>query len=286
MSSNLAAHKKNTVIEIDHKVPRAAVEAQLQRMLASPEFQRALRPARFLEFAVHRVLDAPNEPLVEAEIAKAVYDRRDFDPKLDPIVRVEAARLRRRIQEYYRNSGASDPIAIHLPQRGYLPEIRSRQDSEMERSRQDDDNSHTSDGSTTIQLAVLPFADLSDDSHLPGFCSGLTEEVIACLTDLAGVSVVSRTSATLYEGEPVDLRSVGKELGVTHALEGSVRQGETQYRVTAKLIDCATGFTLWSKTLQADCGTDPLQAQELLAGLIAETLADRGEQPAEPENPA
>ena len=249
------------------------VDRQLRRILASPVFQRATRPGRFLEFVVGRSVHTPEDPLSEAEIASFVYDRGSFDPRLDPIVRVEAARLRKRLKEYYENHGENDPIEIRLPQRGYMPEIFAKADSAA---------AHEPQGTPTappgaMLLAVLPFVNLSDsseDSRGGAFCLGLTEEVIAAVSDLASIAVVSRTSAFQYEGAAVDLRAVGKALGVSHVLEGSVRQGENLIRVTAKLIDCGSGFTMWSKTLEMELDDD-LVLQASLGGMIAETLSEK-----------
>jgi TolB-like protein len=248
---------------------RAVVEDQLRKMLQSPSFQRALRPARLLEFAVRMALDRPQENLPEGEIARAVYQRSDFDPKLDPIVRVDMARLRRRVAEYYQGEGKNDPVEIKLPQRGYKPEIFVRVGGvvSIPAAAGVDDS--------TMRLAVLPFANLSEDSAMEAFCEGLTEEVIASVTDLAHINVVARTSAVKYKQQPIDIRRVGQELGVTHVMEGTARQGENQLRVTAKLVNCETGFTEWSKTLEHEKEGDPLVLQACLGGLIAETLAEK-----------
>lgn len=247
------------------EVPQAQVDQQLRRMLGSPIFQRAARPARFLEVVVRRLETNPGEPSSEAEIADAVFGRSDFDPRLDPIVRVEAARLRKRIEEYYADSGKNDSVRITLPRRGYVPTV----------SIQSAGNSAVSMQATEahgMRLAVLPFANLSGDETLNAFCLGLTEEVIAAVTDLSGILVVSRTSASQYEGESVDVRAVGRALGVSHVLEGSVRKGETVIRATAKLVDCASGFTSWSKTLEINADGDPVMLQASLGWLIAETV--------------
>lgn len=256
-------------------------DEQLKRMLASPVFQRAARPARFLEYLVGRWIENPNRSVSEKDVAEAVYLRREFDPKLDPIVRVEGARLRRRIQEYYETEGNCDPVEIRLPQRGYTPEITLRSGNHKPTVVQAADAQPSSGTSlaegSVMSLAVLPFANLTTDTDLAVFCQGLTEEVTACVTDLSNISVVARTSALQYEGEPVDVRNVGKDLGVTHILEGTVRKHETLIRVTAKLVDAGTGFTTWSKTFEVDAqqGEDPITQQATLGGMIAETLADR-----------
>lgn len=250
------------------------VELQLQRMLTSTVFQRAARPARFLEFVVRRAAESPGGPLGEAEIAEAVYGRSDFDPRLDPIVRVEAARLRKRIQEYYKGMGKDDPIQIRLPQRGYRPEIAAK---ESQATAVETPPEAPPSGMT---VAVLPFVNLGDDAHVDGFCLGLTEEVIGAITDFADISVVARTSASQYEGEAVDVRVVGKELGVTHVLEGTVRETEEFMRVTAKLINAETGFTSWSKAFEIARSDDAVSLQVSLGGMIAETIADKCRQEA------
>ena len=100
------------------------VEQQLRRILASPEFQRAERSSRFLQFVVSEKIAGKGNELKETVIGVEVYSRAPgYDPRTDPIVRMEASRLRLRLQEYYANGGAGDPVRIELPKGGYAPAI-------------------------------------------------------------------------------------------------------------------------------------------------------------------
>ena len=88
--------------------------------MASPGFADAGRLAPFLRFIVERAL--AGEPVKEAVIGVEVFTRPpSYDPRVDPIVRVEARRLRSRLDDYYRGPGAADPIVIQLPKGGYVP---------------------------------------------------------------------------------------------------------------------------------------------------------------------
>ncbi len=103
----------------------AEMEEQLQLICSSRGFRRSLRLQRFLRHVVERGASTPHDPLTEREIARAVFDRRaDFDPQIDPIVRVEAGRLRLRLTEYFAGQGQHDNIIIEIGRGGYLPVVR------------------------------------------------------------------------------------------------------------------------------------------------------------------
>ena len=101
-----------------------AIREHLSRVLASPLFERGPRQSAFLRFIVERTLDGRQEEIKEYEIAVRVYERReDHSTRTDPIVRVEAARLRSKLREYYANEGALEPLRIELPKGTYVPEF-------------------------------------------------------------------------------------------------------------------------------------------------------------------
>ena len=109
-----------------------AARQQLERVLASPGFSRNERLSRFLRFVVEGHLDSKDHELKESVIAIEVFGRRpDFDSRLDPVVRTEAARLRARLNEYYIKEGKADALVIELPKGGYVPRFR-----EVEKERQ------------------------------------------------------------------------------------------------------------------------------------------------------
>jgi len=96
-------------------------------------------------------------------------------------------------------------------------------------------------------LAVLPFENMSDDPEQEYFSDGLTEDIITDLSLIPGLFVIARNSTFTYKGKSVDVRRLGEELGVRYVLEGSVRKSGNEVRVTAQLIDAASGHHLWAK---------------------------------------
>jgi adenylate cyclase len=96
-------------------------------------------------------------------------------------------------------------------------------------------------------IAVLPFVNMSDDPKQEFFSDGLTEEIINALTKLPQVFVIARNSSFAYKGKAVDLKQVGREMGVQYLLEGSVRKEGKRIRITAQLIDSTTGRHVFSE---------------------------------------
>ena len=98
-------------------------------------------------------------------------------------------------------------------------------------------------------LAVLPFANLSDDPAQEYFADGLVEEIITAIARLRWMFVIARNSTFAYKGSPVDIRHVSRELGVRYILEGSVRKSSERIRISAQLIDGASGNHIWADTI-------------------------------------
>jgi TolB-like protein/class 3 adenylate cyclase len=95
-------------------------------------------------------------------------------------------------------------------------------------------------------IVVLPFANMSDDPQQEYFADGMTDDLITDLSKISGLFVISRNSAFTYKGKNVDLKAVGKELGVKFVLEGSVRRVGDQVRINAQLIDSKSGGHVWA----------------------------------------
>jgi len=96
-------------------------------------------------------------------------------------------------------------------------------------------------------LAVLPFTNRSDDPEQEYFSDGLTEDIITDLSLIPGLFVIARSSTFSYKGKSVDVRQLGQEMGVRYVLKGSVRKSNGQVRVSAQLIEAASGQQLWGK---------------------------------------
>jgi len=96
-------------------------------------------------------------------------------------------------------------------------------------------------------IAVLPFQNMSGDPEQEYFSDGITEDIITDLSKLSGLLVIARNSTFTYKGRAIDVRQIGRELGVSHVLEGSVRRTGDRVRITAQLLDSATGHHRWAE---------------------------------------
>jgi TolB-like protein len=101
-------------------------------------------------------------------------------------------------------------------------------------------------------IAVMPFTNMSGEPEQEYFADGMVEEIITRLSRIKWLFVIARNSSFTYKGRAVDVKRIGRELGVRYVLEGSVRKSGRRVRVTAQLIDALTGTHLW-----ADASTVP-----------------------------
>jgi serine/threonine protein kinase/Flp pilus assembly protein TadD len=99
---------------------------------------------------------------------------------------------------------------------------------------------------TAPSVAVLPFADMSPEKDQDYFCEGIAEELINGLGRIENLRVASRTSSFQFKGTSADVREIGRQLGVAHILEGSIRKAGNQLRITAQLVNVSDGYRLWS----------------------------------------
>jgi TolB-like protein/DNA-binding SARP family transcriptional activator/Tfp pilus assembly protein PilF len=124
---------------------------------------------------------------------------------------------------------------------------------------------------TTPTIAVLPFANLSADPENEYFSDGITEELITTLGQAGGLRVASRTSAFAFKNKPIDVREVGRRLGVTAVVEGSVRKSGRRLRITAQLVNATSGYDLWSAAYDRELD-DVFAVQEEIARAIVARL--------------
>jgi adenylate cyclase len=117
-------------------------------------------------------------------------------------------------------------------------------------------------------IAVLPFQNMSGDPDQEYFADGMVEEIITALSRIRWLFVIARNSSFTYKGQPIDVRRVGRELGVRYVLEGSVRKASTRVRITAQLIDAATGAHLWADRFDGSL-EDVFELQDKVAGSVA-----------------
>jgi TolB-like protein/DNA-binding winged helix-turn-helix (wHTH) protein len=120
-------------------------------------------------------------------------------------------------------------------------------------------------------IAVLPFVDLSAKHDQEYFSDGLSEEIIDHLSHVQDLKVIARTSSFQFKGKSDDVRTIGRELGVSNLLEGSVRTSGDTFRVTAQLIRVADGANRWSESYDAEMG-DIFKIQDEIATAVSNAL--------------
>ena len=255
------------------KVSAEAIREQLSRMLASALFSGAERMSRFLEHVVEAHLAGKPEELKQYAVGLAVFDRdADFDTRTDPIVRVEAGRLRDKIREYYDTVGKDDPIWLGLRERGYRPLVRERQSqSATEAPLPAHVKTVETSAAQAPTVTVLPFVDLSPDGSQRYFCRALTDQITNVIAKARLLKTVGRTSAEKLAESNHMIPSIGEKTNADAVLEGSAQQAGDRLRVRVQLISVATGVDLWAD--QYDCEVHDIFAiqdhitQQVLEGL-------------------
>jgi TolB-like protein len=269
------------------------VHAALDRVLASPGFVNAARLSRFLRFAAEKSLAGAGAELKEYLLGVEVFDRgTDFDPRLDPIVRVEAGRLRGKLQEYYEGGGQSDPVRIVFRKGTYAPTFEAATPVPVMSVRSPQlkwataavvvigvvaaalllIRTQTSAGAEVVTIAAIPFS----DSGNAEFADGLTEAVSMELSRNPGIRVVAWPVVAEYRtrmGHPAEIPPgrIAKDLGVEAVLEVVVRQDQDRRRIGALLINPERGWKEWAGEYERGTG-DSFAVQRELARAIAEEI--------------
>ncbi|MCG6948490.1 MAG: hypothetical protein LJE93_06195 [Acidobacteria bacterium] len=238
------------------------IRNQLDRILASPEFHATDKMRDFLRFVVDEKLAGRSHRLKGFTIAVEVFGRgQDFDPNRDPIVRIQAGRLRRAIERYYLVGGVHDPILIDIPKGRYVPRFAARtviSDHRADPSaRFAKHDTPRVDGPT---LAVLPFENLTGDPEQLVLTEGLTEELATELTRFQDIAVISCRLGRQPAAVAVDPAGLAREVGARFVLKGAVRRDNETVKVSAQLIDTIDGRQIW-----ADASSHPLEAGLLIA---------------------
>ena len=120
---------------------------------------------------------------------------------------------------------------------------------------------HPEPKAATASIAILPFTNMSGDPEQEYFSDGISEDIITDLSKIAGLTVIARNSSFTYKGRAVDVRTIGRELGVASVLEGSIRRAGQRVRITAQLIDASNGGHLWADRYDRDL-TDIFEVQD------------------------
>jgi TolB-like protein len=266
------------------------VRAHLDRVMASKIFAESDRLRRFLRFTVESRLNERDARVKEYVLGREVFDRdADYDPRLDPIVRVEARRLRAKLEEYYSGPGREEPIRFEYARGSYLPSFsRARKKSVRDLAKGKLWPIYT----TIVVIAIAAIASYfmvhaprnsmvatlparwiePNPGDLDKADAGLAEAVNSELANRQIARVLAWPVILQYRNHRGDLQALAKEMGVGKILLIIVRDAPESKRVTVFLVDSATGQKLRAQSyLRRELST--LAAQRTLAGQIAGDLA-------------
>lgn len=280
------------------------VRSQLERLLASDVFARTDRLSRFLRFVVERALAGEAATLKEYVIGLEVYDRHDdYDPRVDSIVRVEAGRLRSKLEAYYHDGGRLDPVVIAIPRGSYAPVFEGRA---APTAQADITAGPTRPGPTrgrrlavsvvaaTVALlavaawragmwatgagpaprpavVVLPFAHFTTSADDGLLAARLTDGVTSELARLGTVGVVSYTSAVRFAASGRPLRDAAEALDADVVMEASLFREAGRVRLEARLVDAARDRKFWVDDFTGDAA-NPVELERRVAQAVASAV--------------
>jgi adenylate cyclase len=255
-----------------HSPPDNDIRQQLEKILASPEFQTSPMLCDFLRFVVEKTLSGCAQEIKGYTVATEVFGRKaDFDAGKDTIVRIQGGRLRRALERYYLTIGGQDPIRIDIPKGAYVPTFHlvARAETEVDASTVAQDEAVLSPPPGP-SVAVLPLLNLTGDRKQEFFADGLAEEITNELARYQDLRVIAFQSTLRWRGAKFDAREVGRDLHIRFFLEGSIRKEATLIKITVRLVDTVNGMQVWGDQYQRQLKPDKLIAlQEEIAQNVA-----------------
>ena len=252
------------------------IRDHLERIFQSNEFRASEKQKKFLSFVVEETLEGRASSIKGYTIAVSVYARNEkFDPQTDPIVRVEAGRLRRALERYYLTVGKNDPVRIKIPKGSYVPTFDAVRELQ---AAGETDTRGGKDGKpgTGSSIAVMPLINLTGDREQEYFTDGLTEELTAELARYQDLQVIASQSTMQFKGQTVDPREIGRDLGVRFLLTGSIRMDSKTVKVAIRLLDTSTAEEIWGESYKRNqTPADLIAVQEEIAHRVIGTIADQ-----------
>ena len=274
-----------------------AVAAQLERILNSSDFNASRRLKNFLRFVVTETLKGNAGQIKAYTIAVTVFGRtHSFDPQTDPVVRIEAGKLRSKLEHFYYARAGKEPIRIDIPKGGYIPTFETLL-SESAQENSPAANFNESGFETEFEagdaaaepltpveaadrqaasIAVLPFVNLSRDERMNSFIDGLAEEIAVGLTRFEDMFIASSYSARQFkEQASTSVCEIAKTLGVRFVLHGSVQTDGDFVRVCASLTHADNGADIWAQRFDGNGATASLfSIQEEVTQRVVAQLGD------------
>jgi TolB-like protein len=276
------------------------VRSQLDRILTSQALAGSDQLQRLLRITVERTINNQSDLLKEYNLGLEVFRRPpDYEPKDDPIVRVQARRLRAKLDEYYAGEGSGDSLIIRLPKGAYIPAFENRRGRaggvagvpgvQVRRKPRWPwlavgggvlfvvivftvyavKNRAIPRSEFNRSIAVLPLKSFVNDGTRAGLPDQVTEVLTTELAKDPQLRVLSRTTASLYRAPSISLPELARSLGVRWVVEGGVGSEGARIYVKLRAVDALTDRKIWADVY--DC--EPAQLVEVSARIAAKIEA-------------
>jgi len=227
------------------------IRSSLSAILASSEFSGKEKNCTLLKFLVEETLAGRADHLKQYTIGTAILNRPpDFNPDLDPIVRILAGRLRRSLNTYYEQEGRENPIRIEIPKGSYIPIFI---DTRIDETDDNESKSVILEAGDSIRpvIAVQPLRNLTGDPGQAYFARGFTQELIIELSRYEDFQVIISDESS-GEADRNQIHDAGSADGAHFIISGSVRKAEKTIKISIQLVDPASGEYIWGEQFRRD----------------------------------
>lgn len=252
-----------------HKVPANEVLKLVDKICLSSELKTKQQLCKLLRYLIEEGLSGREKSIKGYNIGVDVFNKpKDFDPEMDPIVRIHAGRLRRMLRLYFLDTGINDLIRIEIPKGKYIPKYTVRVGEKKEGGNLKNQKLEAS--SHGPMIAILPFKNLTGDPAKDYLALGLSEELSVELTkfeDLVVFNSISFSGNRLSENEKLDFL---RKKNVPFYIEGGVNQAGDEIKILVKLIDVFKETQIWAERYLVSLNSGNLsEIQEKIANEIS-----------------
>jgi TolB-like protein len=249
-----------------------SIQRQLAIILEAEDFQKSPTLSRFLQFIIEETLAGNESKLKEYTIARKLLSKMpDFNPQVDPVVRIHAWRLRRTLHQYYLQDGINDEVVISIPKGAYIPVFKKREINPEEPTHRENSEPLHRKG---ISVAVLPFINNSEDAGNVAFSDALADHISTELTRYSELSVISYYSCRNIISRVNDIKEAGLLLDARYILTGTVQSDSRRLRIRVQLILAETREQIWADSYEKISTTDQLfEVQDEIAWRVVSQTA-------------